>query len=154
MERQLVIFQLADEFYGVDIAHVDGIVKMQSITRVPHSPDFVEGVTNLRGVVLPVVDLRKRFGLEVGALSKESRIINIVEAGMKVGMIVDSVSEVLTVSDTVIEETPRLVTSVDSMFITGIAKLDNRLIILLDLAKVLRPDEMEQLDVLPARVAV
>jgi purine-binding chemotaxis protein CheW len=154
MEKQLVIFQLADEFYGVDIAHVDGIVKMQPITKVPHSPAFVDGVTNLRGVVLPVIDLRKRFGLEAGAITKESRIINIVEDEMKVGMIVDSVSEVLTVSDAIIEETPRMVTSVDSTFITGIAKLDNRLIILLDLARVLRPDEVEQLNVLPAKVAV
>lgn len=152
MEKQLVVFELANEFYGVDIAHVDGIVKMQPITRVPHSPSFVEGVTNLRGSVLPVIDLRKRFALGAAEIGRDSRIINIVVDNMKVGMIVDSVSEVLTIQDSVIEETPRMVTTVDTAFITGIAKLDDRLIILLDLAKVLQPEEVDQLAALPSHV--
>jgi purine-binding chemotaxis protein CheW len=150
MEKQLVVFELATEFYGVDIAHVDGIVKMQPITKVPHSPAFVEGVTNLRGTVLPVIDLRKRFGLEPTEVGRESRIINIVIEDTKVGMIVDSVSEVLTIQDSIIEEAPRMVTSVNSSFITGIAKLDNRLVILLDLRQILVPDEVEQLTALPS----
>ncbi len=152
MERQLVVFELGDEFFGVDIANVDGIVKMQQITRVPHSPRFVEGVTNLRGEVLPVIDLHKRFDVGSRTDSKESRIINIAIGEMKVGMIVDSVSEVLTIPESAIEETPRMVTSVDSGFITGIAKIDDRLIILLDLASVLQKDEIEQLAALPDSV--
>ena len=145
MEKQLVVFELADEYYGVDIANVDGIVKMQAITRVPHSPSFVEGVTNLRGEILPVIDLRKRFDLEAHQTNTESRIINIAIEDMKIGMIVDSVSEVLTIQDTMIEETPRIVTSVDSSFIIGIAKLGDRLIILLDLSRILQSEEVEQL---------
>ena len=148
MEKQLVVFELADEFYGVDIANVDGIVKMQAITRVPHSPSFVEGVTNLRGEILPVIDLRKRFDLEAYKANTESRIINIAIEDMKIGMIVDSVSEVLTIQDSMIEETPRIVTSVDSAFIIGIAKLGDRLIILLDLSRILHSEEVEQLGAL------
>ena len=152
MEKQLVIFALGDEYFGVDIANVDGIVKMQNITRIPHSPHFVEGITNLRGEVLPVIDLHKRFDIGSRADSRESRIINIAIGDMKVGMIVDSVSEVLTIPDSAIEETPRMVTTVDSGFITGIAKVDDRLIILLDLASVLHKEEIEQLAALPDMV--
>ena len=148
MEKQLVVFELADEYYGVDIANVDGIVKMQAITRVPHSPSFVEGVTNLRGEILPVIDLRKRFDLEAYQANTESRIINIAIEDMKIGMIVDSVSEVLTIQDSMIEETPRIVSSVDSAFIIGIAKLGERLIILLDLSRILHSEEVEQLGAL------
>jgi purine-binding chemotaxis protein CheW len=153
MENQLVIFNLTNEDYGVDISAVDGIVKMQAITKVPHAPDFVEGITNLRGEVLPVVDLRKRFGLPVGEATKDTRIINIEVDDTKVGMIVDAVSEVLRVSEEDIEPPSPLVTTVDSAFITGIAKVDGqgpgssegRLVILLDLGKVLSTEEQGEL---------
>ncbi len=92
MESQLVVFDLVDEHYGVDIAVVDGIVKMQAITAVPRAPSFVEGITNLRGEVLPVIDLRKRFGLPLGETTKETRIVNVEMDGVKVGMVVDAVS--------------------------------------------------------------
>ena len=152
MEKQLVVFELEKEYYGVDIANVDGIVKMQPITRVPHSPDFVEGVTSLRGEILPVIDLRKRFKLGTHQSTTESRIINVVIDEMKIGMIVDSVSEVLTIQESLIEETPRIVASIDSSFITGIAKLENHLIILVDLSKVLRSKEVEILGTLSETV--
>ncbi len=163
MENQLVIFNLADENYGVNIADVDGIVKMQPITTVPHAPNFVEGITNLRGEVLPVIDLRKRFGLPQGDTSKDTRIINVEVDGAKVGMVVDAVSEVLRVSEGDIEPPSPIVTTIHSTFITGIAKVgsaqgadvaqgvDNgagdsgRLIILLDLAKVLSIKEQANL---------
>ena len=103
MESQLVVFNLVDEHYGVDIAVVDGIVKMQAITAVPRAPSFVEGITNLRGEVLPVIDLRKRFGLPVGEITKETRIVNVEMEGVKVGMVVDAVNEVLRVSEEAIE---------------------------------------------------
>jgi purine-binding chemotaxis protein CheW len=155
MESQLVIFNLANEDYGVDIAAVDGIVKMQTITAVPHAPGFVEGITNLRGEVLPVIDLRKRFGLPQGETTKDTRIVNVKVGGTKVGMIVDEVSEVLRVAEEDVEPPSPLVTTVDgdqgarNAFITGIAKVngqqsesaDGRLVILLDLAKVLSTEE-------------
>ena len=149
MENQLVVFNLANENYGVDIAAVDSIVKMQAITAVPHAPSFVKGVTNLRGEVLPVVDLRKRFGLSAGEITKDTRIVNVELDGIRVGMVVDTVSEVLNVPDEAVEPPSPLVTTLDSAFITGIAKVDGqhtdddpgRLIILLDLTKVLTTDE-------------
>ena len=150
MERQLVIFNLATEYYGVDISAVEGIIKMQAITVVPHAPPFVEGVTNLRGKVLPVLDLRKRFGLNVSAETRDSRIVTVDMAGLKVGMVVDGVSEVLTVSEGSIEPPPPMVLSIDSTFITGIAKLEDKLVIMLDLAKVLSVEEKSSLQPLAA----
>ena len=148
MENQLVVFNLANEDYGVDIAAVDGIVKMQAITTVPHAPGFVEGITNLRGEVLPVIDLRRRFGLPPGEATKDTRIVNVEMDGIKVGMVVDAVSEVLRVAEEDIEPPSPIVTTVDSAFITGIAKEDERLIILLDLAKVLSTEEQTELQTL------
>jgi purine-binding chemotaxis protein CheW len=145
MENQLVVFNLANEHYGVDIAAVDGIVEMKQITAVPQAPSFVEGITNLRGEVLPVVDLRKRFGLPLEEATKETRIVNVEMNGTKVGMIVDAVSEVLRVAEEDIEPPSPIITTVDSAFIIGIAKVDERLIILLDLAKVLSSDERADL---------
>lgn len=149
MERQLVVFELANEHYGVDIAAVESIIKMQPITAVPQAPAFVEGITNLRGSVLPVMDLRKRFGLTLRDQSTETgrdekRIVVVSMDGMKIGMIVDAVSEVLRVQEEVIEPPPPMVTTINSAFITGIAKVGERLIILLDLAKVLTLSEKEQ----------
>jgi purine-binding chemotaxis protein CheW len=141
MERQLVVFDLGGEHFGVDIVAVDGIVDMMEITRVPQSPEFVEGVTNLRGSILPVIDLRKRLKLPLLERTKETRIVNVNMDGLKVGMVVDAVSEVLTISDDVIEPPPPSITSVDTAFITGIAKVAPRLIILLDLVKVLSLEE-------------
>jgi purine-binding chemotaxis protein CheW len=151
MERQLVIFSLGDELYGVDIAAVEGIIKMQAITAVPHAPPFVEGVTNLRGKVLPVIDLRKRFGLNASQATRDSRIVTVEVAGLKVGMVVDGVSEVLRVPEEAIVPPSPLVTTVDSAFITGIAKVADRLIILLDLGQVMSVEEQAQLQGLPAK---
>jgi purine-binding chemotaxis protein CheW len=156
MEYQLVIFGLAKEFYGVDIATVEGIIKLQAITAVPRAPAFVEGVTNLRGEVLPVIDLRKRFGLPVDEKrGKDTRIIVVVMGGKKVGMVVDAVSEVLRVADTAIEPPSPIVTTVDSVFIRGIAKVDDRLVILLDLGQILSVEEKGSLQklALPAAKA-
>jgi purine-binding chemotaxis protein CheW len=141
MERQLVVFELGTEFFGVGIDAVESIVKMQEITRMPQAPAFVEGVTNLRGTVLPVVDLRKRLSIQATEATKETRIVVVSLSEMKVGMIVDGVSEVLTVSDDVIEPPPSMFSTVDTQYITGIARLDNRLIILLDLVEVLSVKE-------------
>lgn len=147
MEQQLVVFELANEHYGVEISTVESIIKMQEITRIPHSPSFVEGITNLRGLVLPVIDLRKRFGLESQEISRDSRIMVVALGSMKVGMIVDAVSEVLRVPSELIEPPPSMTTSSRANFITGIAKLDNLLVILLDMSKVLTADEQIELAV-------
>jgi purine-binding chemotaxis protein CheW len=145
MEKQLVIFELADEHYGVDIAAVESIIKMEPITVVPQSLSFVEGVINLRGSILPVVDLRKRFKLTAGEVNKDARIVVVNMGGVKVGMVVDGVSEVLRVSDDTIEPPPPMVMNIESAFITGIAKIDSKLVILLDLDKVLSTHEKADL---------
>jgi purine-binding chemotaxis protein CheW len=145
MEQQLVVFELAQELYGVEIAAVESIIKLQAITLVPQAPSFVEGVTNLRGSILPVIDLRKRFGLPVEELSKNSRIIVAAINDKKVGMIVDAVSEVLHVPADSVEPAPPMITTVNSIFITGIAKVDQKLIILLDLSKILSIEEKKTL---------
>jgi purine-binding chemotaxis protein CheW len=145
MERQLVVFELANEHYGVDISAVESIIKMQAITVVPHAPEFVEGVTNLRGKVLPVIDLRKRFYLTATDRSADkkasTRIIVVAIGKTEVGMVVDDVSEVLTISDEAIEPPPPMVMTINSTFITGIAKLGDKLVIMLDLSKVLSVQE-------------
>jgi purine-binding chemotaxis protein CheW len=153
MEQQLVIFDLANEHYGIEIATVDGIIKMQEVVSVPHAPSFVEGVTNLRGSVLPVIDLRKRFGVPPVAVSSDTRIVVVnLESSRKVGMIVDAVTEVLTIPEDSIEPTPPIVSTIDSSFIIGIAKVDDRLVILLDLASVLNEKEKSSLKSLPESV--
>ena len=154
MENQIVIFELSSEYYGVDIAAVQSIIKIQPITKLPHTPEFVEGVTNLRGKVLPVIDLRKRFGVIARDVDRNSRIIVVSFDQNEVGMIVDEVSEVVTVPAGCVEAAPAIATTVDSTFIKGIAKLgsnsgssqqEERLVILLDLAHVLSTKEQADL---------
>ena len=148
MENQIVIFALGSEFFGADIAKVESIIKVQPITQLPHAPGFVEGVTNLRGKVLPVLDLRKRFGLPAQETDKNSRIIVVSVDQIEVGMIVDEVSEVLTVPEGAVEAAPAIVTTVDSSFIKGIAKIEERLVILLDLTQVLSSKEQAEIPAL------
>jgi len=136
-ESQLVVFDLASEHYGVDIADVREIMRMQTITRVPVAMIYIEGVINLRGKVLPVLDLRKRLGLHVGELTEESRIVVIDIDSGEVGVIVDSVTEVLRVPNAAIEAPSFMLSQDQSNYLRGIAKLSDRLIILLDLNKLL-----------------
>jgi purine-binding chemotaxis protein CheW len=132
-EIQLVVFELGEERYGLDIATVYEIIRHQPITAVPQAPAFVEGVINLRGRIIPVVDLRDRFGMATGALTKASRIVVCDAAGTRVGLVVDGVSEVLMVPADAIESTPDVAAGHDAGYLRGIAKLGERLIILLDL---------------------
>ena len=148
MEQQLVIFELANESYGINIAVVESIIKMQAITQLPQTPAYVKGVINLRGSVLPVIDLRSRFALEAREHTRQTRIIIVTMGNIKVGVIVDGVSEVLRVSDDLIEPLPPMVSSVNSVFLKGIVRFEDRLIILLELDKVLDINEQQALEVL------
>lgn len=141
--RQLVVFFVAGETYGVDIHQVKEIIRVPAITRVPKTPVFVEGVVNLRGSVIPVLDLRKRFGFEPGEANDDQRIVVIEMDDQTVGMIVDSVTEVLKVDTADIGPPSPYVVSVESQYIAGIAKLDEQLIILLDVDRVLTTTERE-----------
>ena len=142
-EEQVVVFSLADELYGLDISRVQGIIKMPEVTRVPRAAEFVEGVINLRGEIVPIIDLRKRFGLAHHEDSVDTRIINVEMGDHLVGLIVDAVEEVLNIPSDVIEPPPDLVTTVDSAYLQSIAKLQDRLVILLDLDRVLSTAEQQ-----------
>ncbi len=143
---QLVTFNVGEEEFGVEILAVREINRMMEITRVPHAPPFVEGVINLRGRVIPVVDLRKRFGLGAIERDKNTRIV-VVELGDKVvGFLVDSVSEVLRVPEDLVEPPPPIVGGIDREYLDGVVKLEDRLLILLDLKKLLGSDEREELE--------
>ena len=146
MEQQLVVFELANEFYGINIPMVESIIKMQAITQLPQTPAYVKGVTNLRGSVLPVIVLRTRFALGPKEDSRQTRIMIVTMGNIKAGIIVDAVSEVLRVADDTVEPLPPMINSVDSAFLKGIVRLEDRLIIILELNKVLNLDEQKSLE--------
>jgi len=142
---QLVSFKIANEEFGVDILNVQEINKMTQITKVPNAPDFVEGVINLRGRVIPIIDLRTRLKLEKKQHDKDTRIIVVEISNKTVGFIVDAVNEVLRIPTSIIEPPPQLATGIDSDFIRAVGKLEDRLLILIDLEKVLTEKDKEQL---------
>lgn len=143
---QLVTFNVGEEEFGVGILAVREINRMMEITRVPHAPDFVEGVVNLRGQVIPVVDLRKRFNLEAAEHDKSSRIV-VVELNEKVvGFLVDSVSEVLRVDYSMVEPPPAIIAGIEREYLEGVVKLEDRLLILLNLRRLLNHSEANDLE--------
>ncbi len=144
LSNEYVIFKLNGEHYGIDIKNVENIEKLIPITRVPYSENFVEGVVNLRGVIIPVVDLRKRFGIEASEVSDESRIIIVNISELKVGMIVDTSSEVLKLDREDIDAAPSVRGNADVDYIREIGKNDGRIIMLIDLHKVLGIEETVQ----------
>ena len=147
-EQQLVVFGLGKEEFGIDISRVREIVLIQNITSIPQAADFVEGIVNLRGQIVPIVDLCKRFRVANAAVTDESarRIIVVNIAGQNIGILVDGVSEILRIADESMEPTPPLVAGgIGSDFITGVAKVEGRLIIVLDLDRIFSSDEKEVL---------
>jgi purine-binding chemotaxis protein CheW len=138
---QLVSFNIGGEEFGLDILRVQEIIRVQELTRVPNSPSFVDGVINLRGKVIPVIALRKRFGLDDLAHDKQTRIVVVEVQGTILGFIVDSVSEVLRIPADTVEPPPRL-GKVEREYVSGVGKLNDRLLILLDVDRLL--DDSEQ----------
>jgi purine-binding chemotaxis protein CheW len=143
---QVVSFKLGAEEYGVDIDQVQEINRMVSVTHVPRAPQFMEGVINLRGQLIPIIDLRTRFGMPRAEHTKNTRIVVTEIAGKRVGMVVDSVSEVLRVPTGQIEDAPEMLSGVDTEYIRGVGKVEDRLIILLDLARVISVAERRELE--------
>ena len=144
-EQQVVVLDLGGEAYGIEIGRVEEIIRMQPITRIPNGPAFIEGVTSLRGRVIPVLDLRKRFGLPVSEPTRRSRIV-VGELGEHtVGLVVDGVSEVLALPAGAVEPPSTLVMSGDSAFLRGVARLDAQLILLLDPSRLLTRAEQNDL---------
>lgn len=145
-EVKVIVFRLKDEEYGVEVNQVKSIEKLEHITRVPRTPKFVKGVINLRGVVTPIIDLRKRFELEESGYSESTRIIIVAVGELEVGLIVDAANDVIDIPVDAIEPPPEVVGGVEAAYLRGVAKLDKRLLILLNLDKVLSTEEIKQLD--------
>ena len=146
-EYQLVVFTLGKEEFGVDISQVREIVRLVQITYLPKAPDFIEGVVNLRGQVLAVIDLAKRIGIKSNERGEDTRIIVVEVGDNTVGMLVDSVSEVLRLPSEFVDDVPSLVdTEVPEHYIRGVGKLEDRLLVLLDLNKILTPEEFQHVE--------
>jgi purine-binding chemotaxis protein CheW len=139
---QFVGLQVGGEEFVINILRVQEIIRTQQLTRVPNSPDCMEGVMNLRGKIIPVIALRKRFGLEEVAPDKQNRIVVVEIQGTVLGFAVDAVSEVLRIPAATVEPPPRL-GPVDREYVAGVGKLGNRLLILLDTDRLLSGPEQE-----------
>jgi len=143
---QVVSFHLGSEEYGVDISQVQEIIRMVEITHVPRAPHFMEGVINLRGQLIPIIDLRTRFSMQRAEHTKSTRIV-VTEIGSKrVGIVVDSVSEVINIPLESVEPAPDMIAGVGTEYIQGVGKVGERLIILLDLTMVISGEEKQQLE--------
>jgi purine-binding chemotaxis protein CheW len=143
---QLVSFRIAQEEYGVEIGKVREIILMGEITRVPQTPPYVRGLINLRSTVIPVIDLRTRFGLPPGEPTEESRIM-VINVGTKIiGIVVDAVSEVLRVPRSQIAPPPATIATLDTQYLTGLVKLPDRLLMLLDIDSLLGREETAALE--------
>jgi len=142
---QLVSFKIGNEEFGIDILKVQEIIKMVPVTKVPNSPTFVEGVINLRGKVIPIVDLRTRLGMEKAGQNKDTRIVVVDVDGKIIGFIVDSVSEVLRIPVNITEAPPEIAAGINSDFIKSVGKLEDRLLILIDLDRILSVNEKNEI---------
>ncbi len=142
---QLVGFSLANEIYAVDITRIKEIIRITEITKVPKAPEFVEGVINLRGSVIPVINLRKKVRMEIKEFDKDTRIIIVEIKGMTIGFIVDAVKEVLRIPENLVAPPPELAVGKKADYITSVAKFNDELIIIMDTEKVLSKDEAEKM---------
>lgn len=142
---KFLTFFLADEEYGLEILKVREIIGMMDITPVPRTPDFLRGVVNLRGKVIPVVELRRKFGMEVIETTAETCIIVVQAQESEMGIVVDRVSEVLDIATADIQDPPTFGTTVDTEYLLGIGKPDGKVKLLLAIAKVLSPTELEEM---------
>lgn len=145
-ERQFVVFKLGKEEYGIDIMNVKEIGPYKESTKIPNSPSFIEGIINYRGEVIPIVNLKKRFKLKEKEIDGNTRIIVINLGEKQIGFIVDEASQTARLSDEDIDPTPDIVAGIDRRYITGVGKLDERLIILIDLEKVLTESERKEIE--------
>lgn len=142
---QLGTFMVGGEEFGVDILKLREIIRVMPITKVPCADGFVEGAINLRGQIIPIINLRKRFGLPFKEFDKDTRIINMEVNDYVVGFIVDSVGQVRRIPGYLVEPPPAVIASVDSEYIHGVAKVDDRLLILLDMARLVTDELLESL---------
>lgn len=142
-DMKVIVFRLKDEEYGVDVNQVKSIERMQTITRIPATLDFLKGVINSRGSIIPVIDLRTRFDIEAVADAEHTRIIIVGIGNMEIGVIVDEANDVIDISADAIAPPPAVIGAGENEYIRGIAKVNERLLILLDMDKVVNSREMK-----------
>lgn len=141
---KVIVFRLKEQQYGVDIQQVRSIEKLQNITTLPNTSNFMEGVINLRGDVIAIIDLRERLHIGKTDITEETRILIVNMDQVQIGLIVDSATDVLDIDPTSIDPTPQVIGDVDVTYVKGVAKLGERLLILLDLERVLNFSEITE----------
>jgi len=146
IEGKFLTFVLGEEIYGIEILKAREIIGLMDITTVPQTPDYMKGVINLRGKVIPVIDLRKKFSMQEGVHTQETCVIVVEVNGSSIGLIVDSVSEVSDITGEEIENAPSYGQGIDTSFIMGLGKVKNKIIILLDIDAVLSTEELEMVE--------
>lgn len=148
-ESQYVVFNLDSEEFGIDIMNVKEIIPYQESVNIPNAPEFIEGIINYRGNVIPIINLKKRFKLDDFNVTKDTRIIVINIEEKEIGFIVDEASQTVRLDDNQIDPTPDIISEVDRRFITGVGKIgEDRLLILLDLHKILTDKEKDQIEMM------
>lgn len=138
-------FFVKEEQYGIEISHINEIIAIMKITKVPRTPDFVEGVINLRGSIIPIVDIRGKFGIEKKEHDMNTAIIINEVAGVNIGFIVDRVEDVLTFDEKDLSEPPKFGSHIDTSFIRNVAEVDSDVILILDMEKIFEDDELTQI---------
>lgn len=144
-DRKVIVFNLNGEEYAVPVQSVGSIERMMQITRVPKTEHFIQGVINLKGVVTPIIDLRVRFGTNRREYDDSTRIIIVYYREMEIGLVVDGANDVIDIPEDAIEPPPEVINTIHADYIEGVAKMDNRLLVLLDLEKVLDKKENDYL---------
>lgn len=137
-EIKVIVFQLKDEEYALEVDYIQSIERMQPVTRIPKTDSFVTGVINLRGVITPIINLRKRFGIEEKEYDEATRILVISNDQLELGFIVDGANDVIDIPVEKIERSPEVIGGVETDYIRGVVKLDKRLFTLLNLEKVVQ----------------
>ena len=143
--KQIISFKIGDEEYGLEILKVKEVIRIKEITRLPKAPDFVRGVINLRGDVIPIIDLRKKFGLPEEMYADNTRVIVVEVEGKLMGIVVDSVSHVIRIDESQIDKPP-LLSGMSREYIMGVVKLDKRLIVLLNIDRILTTEEKIEIE--------
>ncbi len=144
--RKFLTFVLNDEVYGIEILKVREIIGLMDVTSVPQTPDYMKGVINLRGKVIPVIDLRLKFSMPEDEHTQETCTIVVEVESTPIGLIVDSVSEVMEINSNEIEDAPQFGEGIDTNFIMGLGKTKETLVILLDISKVLSAEELAMVE--------
>ena len=144
--REFLVFSLGDEEYAIDILKVQEIRGYENVTRIANAPDFIKGVTNLRGVIVPIVDLRIKFHLDNVEYGGQTVVIVVNVADRIVGIVVDGVSDVMTLTPDQIKPAPEFGVTLSSDFLSGLGSLDDRMLVLVDIVKLLTSEEMALVD--------